>query len=79
MMQMPSGALCTMPAGHSGDHIAESFRKGNIIDSSREAVRIPASGRAQTVKVKGGGCAVVALMLLGAAAYGVIDAVRHIV
>jgi hypothetical protein len=37
-MEMPSGARCTMPAGHSGDHIAESVRRGNIIDSSREAV-----------------------------------------
>lgn len=80
MMQMPSGAYCTMPSGHSGDHIAESVRKGNIIDSSREAAYAPVSGRAQTVKVKGGGCAVVAVALLGGAAVAVLgafEAVRH--
>jgi hypothetical protein len=58
--QMPSGARCTMPKGHSGDHIAESGRKGNIIDTARGG-----GGGAQEVKVRGSNCAVVGVVLIG--------------
>lgn len=70
--RMSSGAVCTMPKGHSGDHIAESARKGNIIDAARSD-----GGGARTVKVKGGNCAVIAIVLIGGiigSTYGLIEA-----
>lgn len=35
MKPTTNGAYCTMPAGHSGDCIAESGFVGNIIDTGR--------------------------------------------
>jgi hypothetical protein len=36
LKRLPSNAMCTMPKGHTGDHIAESVRRGNIIDAARD-------------------------------------------
>jgi hypothetical protein len=35
MTTLDSGFRCTLPAGHSGDHVASSVRRDNIIDVGR--------------------------------------------
>jgi hypothetical protein len=72
MTRGPSGAFCTLPKGHTGDHIAESTYKGNIIDAFREGA--PSGGSSGEVEVKGG-CVVLlvifctAVLVVSAAAY----------
>lgn len=65
--------MCTLPKGHTGDHIAESGKRGNIKDAFREGVpsaseetdqEHASTGGGGTVVVKGG-CPLVVLPVVG--------------